>query len=177
VDAADFPGISEWSWCTYRSSSGVWYAHANVALRDGNRQIIAMHSYLINPGSGFEVDHIDGNGLNNRRTNLRISTHQQNCRNGAPHRDGSSRFKGVAWYKRDACWRAYIVVDGRQLHLGYFDCETDAAVAYNAAATRLFGEFARLNAFTDIIDRHGEAAVEAQQIASSVKYVQGLFKF
>jgi hypothetical protein len=101
------------------------------------------------PPEGMEVDHQDGDGLNNRRSNLRICTHQNNSRNMRRHRDSASRFKGVSWWKTRQIWRAYIVVDNKQKGLGYYNNDTDAARAYDAAAKKLFGEFANLNFHDD----------------------------
>ncbi len=146
VDAEDFAAVSLWSWCAIKGRKGVsWYAHANTEKAGGGRRYVKMHRYVLQPLAGLEIDHVDGDGLNNRRSNLRISTRQENSRNVPRHRDGSSRFKGVSWYRRDSCWRSCITVNDRQIHLGYFQDEAEAAAAYDAAAVRLFGEFARLN--------------------------------
>jgi hypothetical protein len=108
-----------------------------------------MHRLLI-PGT-HEVDHKNGDGLDNRRsTNLRPATHQQNNANRAKAR-GSSRFKGVSWDRPSRRWYASIRGEGRSRNLGKFDSEVAAARAYNAAAVKFFGEYARLN----IIDEEG----------------------
>ena len=103
------------------------------------------HGYL--PG---EIDHIDGNKLNNNINNLRESTHQQNHMNrkktksinGKPT---SSDFKGVYLNKRDKKWAAYIYIDGKKKHLGYHTSEIEAALAYDQAAIERDGEFAKTN--------------------------------
>lgn len=91
------------------------------------------------------VDHINGNGLDNRRANLRPATPSQNTANARMPSDNTSGFKGVGWFARTGRWRAYITYQGRQKHLGYFDIAEEAALAYDAAARELFGEFARPN--------------------------------
>jgi len=104
-----------------------------------------MHRFLMQPPPGMQIDHINGDGLDNRRCNLRLATNTQNRRNGKAHSDGTSRFKGVCWDKFRGRWRADITFENRSIHLGRFHSETDAAIAYDAAARDLFGEFARLN--------------------------------
>jgi hypothetical protein len=115
------------------------YASTNLNLGGGRFRTVLMHQLL----TGWPLtDHIDGNGLNNQRSNLRLATNSQNlCNSGS--RGGSSPFKGVSRQNRK--WRAVIEVGGTRTHLGYFDDEVEAARAYDAAALRLHGDFARLN--------------------------------
>jgi hypothetical protein len=116
--------------------------YARTWLRpNGRRQVgVLLHTFL----TGWpRTDHIDGDGLNNRRSNLRPATNAQNMRNAPLRRDSVSGYKGVAWDKYR--WRAHIRVDGRRLHLGMFADPAEAARAYDAAAREHFGEFARLN--------------------------------
>ena len=94
---------------------------------------------------GIQIDHINRNGLDCRRPNLRISSQQQNVFNTRPHRDSSSKFKGVHWHSGAKRWRAFISHDGRHVHLGLFKSEIDAAVAYDNGAMELFVDFAYLN--------------------------------
>lgn len=114
-----------------------------------------MHRLLL-PGY-VEVDHVDGEGLNNRRFNLRGATRRQNSYNARLRSGGSSRFKGVsldamASERGAAPWRAYIRVDGRQIVLGRFQTEAAAARAYDTAALEVFGEFAATNASFGLYD-------------------------
>jgi hypothetical protein len=107
----------------------------------------------------YSIDHIDNDGLNNTRRNLRLCDHRQNQQNGVGHpKRRRSRFKGVAYYpnRKDRQWRSTITVAGEQMHLGYFDTEEDAARRYNEYARKYFGEFARLN----VIDQPAGSAVE-----------------
>lgn len=145
VDAADADRIGAVVWSCLRGHNGKCYAH-----RRAGRSSVYMHRLIAGTPDGFETDHINGNGLDNRRANLRTATASQNRANmgkprrpdGAPH---SSRFKGVSWDRSRGKWQAKINVNGRHHNLGrYFD-ETAAARAYDAAAITAWGDFARLN--------------------------------
>ena len=105
-----------------------------------------MHNHILQAPLGLEVDHIDGNGLNNRRENLRLASHSQNLANQKRSRIGcSSKYRGVSWFKRTGIWIAQITVRYHHRGLGYFKDEKDAARAYDKAALEAFGEFAVLN--------------------------------
>lgn len=95
------------------------------------------------------VDHINLNGLDNRRGNLRLCTDGQNKANGRIRRDNTSGYRGVYWNASANKWQAYISVNSKRLYLGVFSDPWDAAVAYNDAALKHFGEFARINQFKE----------------------------
>jgi hypothetical protein len=122
-----------------------WYAQANVYRQDGVRTTISMHRLLMGNPPGKMVDHRNGNGLDNRRQNLRVSTPSENSRNMLNCKSHSSRFKGVSWHSGKQKWTAQIMVDRRLIHLGTYADEVAAARVYNEAALRHFGEFANLN--------------------------------
>jgi hypothetical protein len=96
-------------------------------------------------GNPSDVDHINGNSLDNRKQNLRICTRQQNICNAKKGVDCTSQYIGVSWDKSRNLWRVAIMFSRRSIYLGRFKIERDAATAYNEAAAKLFGEFARLN--------------------------------
>ncbi len=104
-----------------------------------------MHRLLIKIPNGFQIDHIDGNGLNNQKLNLRIATASQNQINRGKQKNNTSGFKGVFGRKDKNKWRAQIKFHGKTKHLGYADDKIEAARIYNKAAVERFGEFARLN--------------------------------
>ncbi len=105
-----------------------------------------MHRMVMGVEDGRLVDHANHNGLDNRRTNLRIATWTENCWNKRkPISDSSSRFKGVMWDKRRGTWHVMIGHNGRKIFIGYFDDEEEAARAYDVKAKELYGEFAALN--------------------------------
>jgi len=136
VDDADLPLVSPYRWTVWESGHGGPYAIANI-----NRRIVKMHR-LITGQAG--MDHIDRDGLNNRRSNLRPATMSQNIANTLS-RGGSSRFKGVSWDRVNGRWRAAITIAGQGRNLGRYASEEEAARAYDAAALAAWGEYARLN--------------------------------
>jgi AP2 domain/HNH endonuclease len=141
IDAADLPLVESHSWHAV-CSRGKWYAVTNVHTERG-RRLLRMHTLLI---GRLGCDHKDGNGLNNRRSNLRIATQSQNAKNRSKRRRlASSTYKGVHWHKRVQKWTATIGVNYKTMHLGYFDDAESAARAYDAAAKLHNGPFANVN--------------------------------
>lgn len=147
LDKADIELLEKYAWRIGAVDGKKEYAFTNI---DG--KTIYMHRLLMNAPKGMEVDHINADGLNNRRENLRLATRQENCRNTPKQiNNASSRFKGVSWNKRAGAWESYITVDRKKITLGRFKDEHDAANAYNRAARKYFGEFAFLN---DVTTKH-----------------------
>jgi hypothetical protein len=143
VDDEDYGMVAQHNWSVATSpTTTVVYAIRSTRRPDGSKTSQRMHHLILGQ---LLIDHIDMNGLNNQRANLRAATKSQNGGNRKPVAGSSSRFKGVVWYKRDSVWQAAIRVDNRNHHLGYFASEEAAARAYDAAAPKWFGEFARLN--------------------------------
>jgi hypothetical protein len=105
-----------------------------------------MHSFLLGGSTrSFQIDHVNGNGLDNRRENLRRCSTSEQARNRPKQLNARSRFKGVWWSKTAEKWQSSIMLSGKSVHLGIFDEEVSAAVAYDRAAREHFGEFARTN--------------------------------
>lgn len=145
VDDEDVALVSEgWAWHAIPSSYTT-YAGRRVAACWADKPVTEMMHRLILGSPEGRVDHINGNGLDNRRCNLRVSTPSQNGGNRRAGSTGSSRFKGVSWHKRQQRWVAYIRVAGRRIQAGSFVSEVAAARAYDDAAREAFGEFAALN--------------------------------
>lgn len=143
VDAVDYDWLMQWKWCVQRQGKR-WYAVTSIGGRN-HRQRIQMHRLVMDAPDGLDVDHIDNNGLNNTRANLRLATRQQNMFNKPLTEANNSGYKGVYWHKHKMAWGASIQRDGKQISLGYFDSPEDAALAYDRAAIELFGEYAYLN--------------------------------
>jgi hypothetical protein len=144
VDDEDYKWLSKHKWYAVKRGN-MFYAVRKSSRVDGGQKNILMHREImgLKPGDP-DVDHRDGDGLNNQRMNLRKASKSQNAMN-MKTRYGMSKFKGVSWNKRDKKWQVRIGIDGKQKHLGNYDCEEDAARAYDEKAIELFGEYARLN--------------------------------
>ena len=132
----------------YKSKQG----YAMTAFwEDGKSHNFSMHRMIMQVKGheikGMSIDHINHNPLDNRIDNLRVCTQSQNAANGRKSKDIKtySQYKGVSFRKDNGRWIATIRVKRKQIHLGYFDTEVEAAAAYNQAALKHFGEFAYLN--------------------------------
>ena len=147
VDNEDYDEIASYKWCAHqRQNSKNCYAVRTVRLSFGRYKTVYMHRAILSPGPRLEVDHANGNGLDNRRSNIRACTHSENIRNRAKRAKASSQFKGVSWNVAARRWAANIHSGpDRQIFLGYFADEVEAAKSYDAAARHHFGRFARLN--------------------------------
>lgn len=136
VDDSDFEALSRYRWKVLKVKGKVY------ASRTSGNATVLMHKAL----TGYErTDHIDGDGLNNRRSNLRPATQRQNVHNSRPRAGTSSRFVGVRLQRRTGRWEAYIKTDGKYKQLGTFETEEAAARARDAAAYERDPEFAYLN--------------------------------
>lgn len=141
VDDQDYERINKHKWCY----SGGYAIRVTSLKRDGEVKTILMHREIMNTPDGMETDHEDGNGLRNIRKNLRVCTKQENDRNQRTQVNSKSGFKGVSWYERDGKWRAQIGNGKKKEFLGCFEDPEDAARAYDDAARKLYGRFAKLN--------------------------------
>jgi HNH endonuclease/AP2 domain len=141
VDDDDYEWASQFSW----SANGNGYAVRGVHIGNRKYRKIYLHREIIGAKKGQKVDHINGNKLDNRKENLRLATPAQNAMNIGLRRNNTSGLKGVRFEERRDKWRAEIKVNYKNVFLGYFDNKFDAAKAYNDAAIKYHGEFARLN--------------------------------
>jgi len=139
VDAEDYPALSRYTWFAEGTEKNYY------AVRKENGKSIKMHRQITGAPDHLVVDHIDHNGLNNRRANLRVCTFAENCRNLRSTGPKTSKYKGVHRHKRLKKWAAQITCNKKTHHLGYFADELDAARAYDRAANRYHGRFAALN--------------------------------
>jgi hypothetical protein len=132
-----------------------WFYHVNgYALRtykeNGKSKKERMHRAVINAPSGYDVDHINGNKLDNRKSNLRVATRSQNNYNKSVQSNSTSGFKGVSWSTQKNKWRARIHVDKQEINLGFFEYTIDAVMAYNEAAMKYHQSFAKLNTLDEV---------------------------
>jgi len=140
VDAEDYERVSRHKWCLSRSGNQLY------AQRRSRGKTIRMHQFIMKPPKGKVVDHIDGNGLNNRRSNLRICTLAENNLNRHKRPGTSGQYIGVYPYKnRPGKWYVMVQCRGEVTNLGPFDSEIEAARARDRKARELFGPFAGLN--------------------------------
>jgi HNH endonuclease len=140
VDAEDLATVLNYKWHAFPIGH-TWYAATSV---NGRRSY--LHRMILRAPQGLVTDHKNGDGLDNRRENLRLCRQGQNLQNMKNLRGGHSSYKGVSKSVcRENPWRAYIQVKKRMIHLGVFPTERAAALAYNTAASRYFGAFALLN--------------------------------
>lgn len=145
LDRNDYERIKDFNW--FRSShKTVSYAVVCLKTERGWRSV-RMHRYITNCPSTQEVDHINNNGLDNRRCNLRVCDPTDNCKNRRLRSDNTSAYKGVH-QRYNGRWQARIVLDGKRISLGHFASALEAAKAYNQAAICHYGEYASTN-FTD----------------------------
>ena len=147
VDPEDYEELARYKWFAMRNKRG-FYAIRMVKAKNGRgrRKKIRMHRQTLDVPDDKFVDHINHNGLDNRKANLRIVTNMQNSWNKRKQRGNySSQYKGVSWSKRVGKWHTEIYCRGTKIFIGYFDDEKAAARAYDARAAELYGDYASLN--------------------------------
>lgn len=144
VDDCDFEKVNNKSWHAYKHRN-TYYARTDVF--DGSKYAgVQMHRFILELSDPeIQVDHKNGNGLNCSRSNMRTCTNLQNSWNKAPFKNRASIYKGVCWHKHTKKFVSRIRVYGKLVQLGYFTDEIEAAKAYDVAAKKHFGEFARIN--------------------------------
>jgi len=144
IDDDMFDRVSYFDWHIVKEIH-TCYALTNIVLPNGKWGVVRMHQVIMGVPKSY-IDHIDSNGLNNQRSNLRPCTIGQNNRNCNSY-IGSSQYKGVYWEKNCNKWRASVRINGKHTYLGFFDPDHEhmAAFAYDLAAMEHYGEFAKLN--------------------------------
>ena len=143
LDAADYYRLNNFKWfLTGRFHK--FYAARAIKI-DGRTKITRMHRDIMNPPDNLVVDHINSDGLDNRRQNLRLATKSQNGCNSRKRKNTSSIYIGVHLRKKQGRWEAEITHNRKKIWLGSFDNEITAARAHDRAAIKYHGEFARLN--------------------------------
>lgn len=147
IDGEYYDKVKSYNWHAYYSpNTKSFYISTNIRKNNGKYTLLRLHRLITDAPKGMCIDHINHNTLDNRKTNLRICTNAENQRNSRKHFDGiTSKYKGVSWKKHAKKFVAKIRYCGKDKHLGYFDNELDAAIAYNNAAIKYYGEYAKLN--------------------------------
>lgn len=137
VDDEDYEFLNQWKWYVYKNGS-TFYAKRNIKC-NGKWTTIYMHQILAELMNFKEnVDHINRNGLDNQRSNLRPATNKENCENRGMFKHNTSGYKGVSWHKQHSKWMAYIKHNSKHIHLGYFDKIEDAVKARKTAEKKYF---------------------------------------
>lgn len=142
VDDEDFEYLNQWKWHAMADDYTFY-----VGRKEGwpIQKTIRMHRVITNAPGGMFVDHINGNGLDNRRSNLRLCTVAENNRNIKGNHRNTTGYKGVTWHKRDHVFIAQIRVNGKLFQVGRFSNALEAAKAYDKVAKEYHGDFASLN--------------------------------
>lgn len=144
IDDKDWDILKMVNWYASKNTTGTnkYYARGHD-LFTGNK--LTLHRFLLDAKDGELVDHINGNGLDNRRCNLRICTNQQNQYNREKNSNNTSGYKGVSWCNSNKKWKSYIWVDGRNKYLGQYDTPEDAYSSYKKASKQYHKEFSNDN--------------------------------
>lgn len=151
VDDEDYERINSHSWAAVPNPYGGVYAVRKGSKRKGEPRTIQMHREILNAPKGSIIDHVNGDGLDNRKSNLRFANTQKNSFNRKkPNLDSTSRYKGVLQRKGSTNWIARIKFNNRHVELGTYGDEAYAASVYNFASRIFFGEFRRENVGPEI---------------------------
>lgn len=149
VDGEDYARLAPYSWHAFHDKKdGRWLAARGERLRRDGRSItrnVWMHREILHAPEGVLVEHLNGDGLDNRKTNLQRSTRAERYAKRGKLNTNTSGYCGVTFYARTGRWRAQIRSEGTTVHLGYFATPEDAALAYDRRAREIFGEYAYQN--------------------------------
>lgn len=142
IDAADVPLVDGRNWYAVTDGNTSYAVRADRSKH--KQRIVSIHRVILGEPEGLDVDHVDGNGLDNRRANLRVATRSQNQWNQRLRIDNTSGYKGVHWDKAEGKWKARIRLNGTRISLGYYGTLDAAHEAYAKASAQLHGEFGRI---------------------------------
>lgn len=142
VDDDDYEYLNQFKWYIMKNRNR-YYAMKKI-YQNGQQTAMLMHRLIMNTPSGMDTDHIDMNGLNNQKSNLRVCTRSQNMYNTNKNTNTSSKYRGVYLLGPNR-WQVKISVNHKSIYLGMYKTEIEAAIKYDEAAIKNRGEFARLN--------------------------------
>ena len=137
VDDEDYEKLLPFSWHAHKSRNVIYADHITPHV-NGKQKTIKMHRVILNVPNGVQIDHIDGNGLNNQKNNLRVVTNRQNHMNRKWQR--ASKYPGITWERRRKHWVAQAQIDGKHVHIGSFPSEEEAYAAYLATVNPIENE-------------------------------------
>lgn len=140
----EFGYFSQWKWSLATNNHINYYAKRRI-VKAGILEVVLMHRLIMNAPKYLFVDHINGDGLDNRKVNLRLCYHWENIANQRMHKNNTSGYKGVHWSKEKNKWKSEIKVNYKNIHLGYFDDKIEAARTYDKASKIYHGEYGRTN--------------------------------
>ena len=139
VDDEDYEKVNQYKWYPHKAHKGFY------ASRCSSKKTILMHRFVLGAEDSVQVDHINGDKLDNRKTNLRLCNNSQNHANGGVRSDNTSGYVGITWDDKRHKWRAQITYLCKGYNLGRYATPEEAAKVYDEAAKKYFGEFARTN--------------------------------
>jgi hypothetical protein len=143
IDDADWPIVSEHQWyALWNKDTRSFYALTGIRKADGRWTTTQMHRLILGAQKGQQVDHLNHNTLDNRRSNIRLCTRSQNMHNRGNQRNNTSGYKGVFLHKQTGQWRTQIAINGKIIYLGRYKTPELAYIAYCQAAKERHGEFA-----------------------------------
>ena len=143
IDASDIELVESIHWHAAKCRRTMYVKHTTPRNENGKQETIRLHRLIMGHPIGMQVDHINGNGLDNRRENLRVATANQNQHNRRPNLRSVSGIKGVTWRHDLNRWQAGIRLNGKAKNLGSFGCTTAAALAYAKASAEMHRDFGR----------------------------------
>jgi hypothetical protein len=143
IDDEDYERVKGINWHLTPTSCGGPYAYRSKRI-NGKCCVIYLHRFIINVPDDKEVDHINGDTLDNRKANLRICNKEENAQNKGMQSNNTSGYKGVFYENRRKKWRAKIDAHGKRIHLGYFEAPEEAYASYCEASKKYHGEFGRV---------------------------------
>lgn len=143
IDDEDYELFCSHNW-HFVKGRNTFYLYTNI-IKDKKRKTVALHQIILTCPKDMCIDHIDRNGLNNQRSNLRVCNRSENQCNQFKRKNTSSQYRGVSWNKYQQRWECYINKDQKRTFIGKFKSEVEAARKWDEYAKKIHGEFARLN--------------------------------